>query len=311
MKIFKFYNLLLLIGLTLTFNACQDDDQTLGDLNAPSDLNVEFAIVGADDQNPFGNGSGMVNFFATSNNAITYTYDFGDGSNTAIAAGGQTTHQFTTTGINLYTVTVSAVGTGGLTTLDVFQIEVFSSFEDADAVQNLTGGTSKTWYWASDQPAHAGLGPSTEAGGDPEFSFPAWWMIAPNDADKACMYDAEFVFTKTDNGVTFEQTTGPAFVPGTYAGVIGVAGDVCHDESVATNIYGVKNVSFSPSTSSAASAGGYRGTTMSFSDGGFMSWWVGKSEYDIIELTETTLMVRIKEDETFAWYHIFTSVKPG
>jgi len=41
-----------------------------------------------------------------------------------------------------------------------------------------------------------------------------------------------------------------------------------------------------------------------------MCWWVGTSEYDIIEVTDNILKVRIKEDETQAWYQIFTSVKP-
>jgi hypothetical protein len=47
-----------------------------------------------------------------------------------------------------------------------------------------------------------------------------------------------------------------------------------------------------------------------FSDDGFMCWWVGASQYDIIEITENTLKVRIKEDDTYAWYHTFTSIKP-
>ena len=36
------------------------------------------------------------------------------------------------------------------------------------------------------------------------------------------MYDNEFIFTRTADGLTFEQTTGPAFVPGTYAGFLGI-----------------------------------------------------------------------------------------
>jgi beta-glucanase (GH16 family) len=42
-----------------------------------------------------------------------------------------------------------------------------------------------------------------------------------------------------------------------------------------------------------------------------MGWYVGKSEYEIIQVTDNILKVRIEEDETFAWYHTFTSVKPG
>ena len=34
---------------------------------------------------------------------------------------------------------------------------------------------------------------------------------------------------------------------------------------------------------------------MNFSDQGFMCWWVGTSEYDIIEVTENILKVRINK----------------
>jgi hypothetical protein len=309
MKNIKIFNLILLSTLFLC-TACQEDDYKLGQLAAPENVNIAYQIVGADAQNPAGDGSGMVFFTTTGNGAITYKYDFGDGTNSQIAASGKASHLFSLTGLNTYTVTVSAIGPGGLISLKSEQVEVFSSFEDADAVDLLTGGSTKSWYWAADQPGHAGLGPNAEDNGNAEFSFPAWWTIGPFDAEKACMYDDEFVFTKTGNGVTFEQTTGPAFVPATYAGRIGIAGDVCHGDDVATTIYGVKNVSFSPSTSKAAIEGNYRGTTMSISDGGFLGWWVGVSEYDIIEITANQMKVRIKEDETFAWYHTFTDVKP-
>jgi hypothetical protein len=303
------YVLFGLIGLLLIASGCQEEYE-LGDLTTPTDVTVTYEIVGADDENPSGDGSGLVNFTATANNAITFNYDFGDGKNTETAPDGKITHQFSINGINTYNVTVNAVGTGGITSIAAMQVEVFSSFEDSEALEFLTGGSSKTWYWAADQMAHTGLGPVAEDYGNLEYTWPAWWQIGAWDNDKACMYEAEFVFTKTDNGMTFEQTKGPAFIPGAYADQIGVEGDVCHGEDVVPNLYGVKNVSFSPSSTDAAADGGYRGTEMSFSDDGTMCWWVGKSTYDIIEVTDNVLRVRIEQDNTYAWYHIFTSTRP-
>lgn len=297
-------------ALLIALSGCKKDEYDMGELVAPTNLNVTYEIVGADDENPFGDGSGIVHFAATAQNAITYTFDFGDGSSKTVSGSGKVTKRFSVTGTVNYNVTVQAVGTGGITSSKSTQLEVLSTFEDAQLVDYLTGGSSKTWYWAFDQPGHTGLGPVAEDYGNAEFTWPAWWSIPANDPDKACMYVAEFVFTKTETGMTFEQTTGPAFIPGTYAGKIGVEGDVCHDESVAESLYGVKNISLSPSSSLAAEVGQYRGTTMTLSDGGFMCWWVGKSEYDIIEVSDNILRVRIVEDETFAWYHIFTNVKP-
>lgn len=295
----------LLIGLQLVFGGCQKEEYELGELITPTNIMLNYEIKGANSENPYGDGSGVVNFTATADYEITFNYVFGDGKNNQIAPDGTVSHQFSVNGINTYNVTVIAVGTGGITSSKTVQVEVYSSFTDEEALEFLTGGSSKKWYWAADQPGHTGLGPNFE---DQGKTYAAWYSAAP--FEKSCMYDAEFVFTKTDNGLTYEQTAGPAFIPGTYAGKIGVDADACYSDDVVPSLYGVKNVSFSPSSSIATVDGGYRGTTMSFSDGGFMCWYVGTSEYEIIEITENILKVRVEEDETFAWYHVFTTVKP-
>jgi hypothetical protein len=300
------YIVILLLGFQLVFSGCEEDNYQLGELITPTNVDVTFELVGADSENPYGDGSGVVNFSATADNEITFNYIFGDGKNNEIAADGNIAHQFSKNGVNTYNVTVIAVGTGGVSASKTVQVEVFSSFTDDEALELLTGGSSKKWYWAADQQGHVGLGPNFEDAGK---TFAAWYQAAP--FEKTCMYDAEFVFTKTaDGGMTFEQTTGPAFIPGTYAGKIGVAPDQCFGEDVVPTLYGVKNVSFSPASSIATVDGGYRGTSMSFSDGGAMCWYVGVSTYEIIEVTENILRVRIEEDATFAWYHTFTTEKP-
>ena len=204
---------------------------------------------------------------------------------------------------------------------------IFSSFSDVEAENILTGsaneqdfGSSKKWYWQANRSGHVSLGPVSDDYGNGEFAYGAWWP-GPDawDDEKGCMYDNEFIFTRTADGLTFEQTTGPAFVPGTYAGFLGIGADQCYDDTVATTMFGVKNVSIVPSESKAALEGSYdtkdyRGTTFEISDGGFMGWFVGSSTYDIIYVTNDELMVRVIEDpatgEGAAWYHKFTSTKP-
>ena len=300
------YLIIILVGFQLFFSGCGEDNYKLGDLITPTNLDITYEVVGVDAENPYGDGSGAVNFSATATDYITFNFQFGDGKDGKIKQDGKVTHVFSKNGVNTYNVTVLAVGTGGITTSKTIQVEVFSSFTDDEALLFLTGGSSKTWYWAADQPRHTGLGPNFE---DPGKTYAAWYNAAP--FEKECMYGAEFVFTKTSDGMTFEQTAGVAFIPGTYAGKIGVGPDACYGEDVVPSIYGVKNVSFSPSSSIATEAGGYRGTTMTFSNGGFMSWYVGKSAYEIIQVTNNLLKVRVEEDGTFAWYHTFTSIKPG
>lgn len=299
------YILVILLGFQLVFSGCKDNNYELGELVTPTNVELSYEVVGVDADNPYGDGSGLVNFTASASNNITFNYMFDDGKDSEISADGKITHRFSKNGVNTYNVTVVAVGTGGIQSSVTAPVEVFSSFTDDEAVEFLTGGSSKTWYWAADQPAHVGLGPNFE---DPGKAYAAWYTAAAYE--KECMYGAEFVFTKTADGMTFEQTEGTSFIPGTYAGKIGVEGDVCHGTDV-VDPFGVKNVSFAPASSIATIDGGYRGTSFSLSDGGYMCWWVGKSDYEIIEVTDNILKVRIEEDGTYAWYHIFTSVKPG
>lgn len=310
--------LIVLLSISTMFYSCQEEEYSFGDLVTPSNLQVSAEIVGADANNPFGDGSGVVNFTVSADNASSYVFYF-DGSPEPTTSG-KVSKLFAKVGVNTYTVVVKANGTGGVSASKSIDVEVFSSFSDVDAENFLSGpnvGDSTKWYWQADKPTHVGLGPVTDDYGNGEFAYEAWWnSIGPWDQEKSCMYDNEFVFTRTASGITFEQTVGPAFVPGTYAGVLNVGGDQCHDDTVATQMFGVKNVSFSPSVSKAAvegkySGNSYRGTTFEISDGGFMGWFVGSSTYDIISISSNELIVRIIQDgDGFAWYHKFTTTKP-
>jgi hypothetical protein len=315
----KFKNIyLILFSLILTLVGCQENEYKFGDVISPSEINITAEVEGVDANNPYGDGSGIVNFTTTAENGSSYVYYFDGIAETSPS--GILTKRFSKVGVNVYTVVVKANGTGGVSSTKSIEIEVYSSFSDVPAENFLSGaniGDSKKWYWQADVAVHVGLGPVTDDYGNGEFAYEAWWNgIQPWDAEKSCMYDNEFVFTRTADGITFEQTVGPAFIPGTYAPTLGVAGDQCHDETVATSMFGVKTVSFGPSTSKAGTEGiyndvPYRGTAFEISDNGFMGWLVGSSTYDIISISNDELVVRIIEaGGGFAWYHKFTSTKP-
>jgi hypothetical protein len=309
---------ILLFSTLIAFFGCQENNYEFGEVVAPSNIVITAEILGADDNNPHGDGSGTVNFTTNADAASSYVYYF-DGIAQA-SPSGILSKRFSKVGVNTYTIVVKANGTAGLTSSKSIEIEVYSSFSDVEAENFLSGaniGDSKKWYWQADVDVHVGLGPVTDDYGNGEFAYEAWWNgIKAWDSEKSCMYDNEFVFTRTANGLTFEQTVGPAFVPGAYAGDLGVSGDQCHDETVATSMFGVKTVSFGPSTSKAATEGSYnnipyRGTTFEISDGGFMGWLVGSGTYDIISISNDELLVRIiQKGDGFAWYHKFTSTKP-
>jgi hypothetical protein len=313
---------IVLFSMTIAFLGCQEKEYEFGDIIAPSSIVINAEIIGQDVNDPDlanGDGSGIVNFTVSADNASSYVYYF---NGVAYASpSGIFSKRFSKVGTNIYTVVVKANGTAGVSTTKSMDIEVYSSFTDIEAENFLSGaniGDSKKWYWQADVDVHVGLGPVAEDYGGGEFAYEAWWNgIKAWDSEKACMYDNEFVFTRTADGITFEQTVGPSFVPGTYAGSLGVAGDICHDETVATSMFGLKQVSFGPSTSKAAIEGSYdnedyRRTSFEISDNGFMGWLVGSSTYDIISISNDELFVRIIEaGDGFAWYHRFTSTKPS
>ena len=313
---------IVLFSMALAFLGCQEKEYEFGDIIAPSSIVINAEIIGQDVNDPDlanGDGSGIVNFTVSADNASSYVYYFNGVA--SASPSGIFSKRFSKVGTNVYTVVVKANGTAGVSTTKSMDIEVYSSFTDIEAENFLSGaniGDSKKWYWQADVDVHVGLGPVTEDYGGGEFAYEAWWNgIKAWDSEKACMYDNEFVFTRTADGITFEQTVGPSFVPGTYAGSLGVAGDICHDETVATSMFGLKQVSFGPSTSKAAIEGSYdnedyRRTSFEISDNGFMGWLVGSSTYDIISISNDELFVRIIEaGDGFAWYHRFTSTKPS
>ncbi|MFT4575119.1 MAG: hypothetical protein ACI9SI_000017 [Polaribacter sp.] len=318
MKKNKYLYIVFALFIGLLFNSCQEEDYEFGDITSPSNITVTAEIVGKDATNPFGDGTGAVNFTVNADNAFSYVYYFNGIAEKSPS--GNLSKRFSKVGVNTYTVVVKANGKGGNASTKTIDVEVYSSFSDVEAENFLSGanvGDAKKWYWQADKDLHVGLGPVTDDYGNGEFAYEGWWnTIKAWDAEKGCMYDNEFVFTRTANGITFEQTVGPAFVPGAYATGIGVAGDQCHDATVATKMFGVKNISFSPSTSKAALEGTYnnnpyRGTTFDIADDGFMGWLVGASKYDIISVTDDELIVRIiQAGNGNAWYHKFTSTKP-
>mmetsp|Transcript_23252 Transcript_23252/g.26941 ORF Transcript_23252/g.26941 Transcript_23252/m.26941 type:complete len:574 (+) Transcript_23252:182-1903(+) len=327
---------IILFSMLIAFYGCQENEYEVGEIIAPSNVTITAKIIGADANNPNGDGSGFVEFTATADNVINYQFDFGNGKKT-VEPSGVVTFRYTDVGVHTYTVIVNATGTGGLGSSTTQEVTIFSSFSDVEAESLLTGADTKTdadgnlaldfdtnttfskkWYWQADVSGFVSLGPVTDDYGNGEFAFGAWWPGPDAWADdRRCFFDSnEFVFTRTANQFTFEQTVGPAYVPGTYAGTLGVSGDQCHDETVATTMFGVKNVSMLPSDSKAALEGSYndqpyRKTSFEISDGGFMGWLAGSGTYDIISITNDELLVRVIEaGGGFAWYHKFTSTKP-
>ena len=204
----KIINILSILTLFLMVG-CQEDDKSFGDISTPTNLQVTAVIAGKTAELPFGDGSGMVKFTTTADNAISYKYIFSDGTS-ANAPNGVYDKRFTQNGVNNYTVTVIASGKGGITTNTSLEVEVKSDFVDAEAVQFLTGGTQKNWYWAASEPGHLGVGQNDS---DATKNYYAnYYQAAPfekaGSPNSSCLYENVMTFSLDGAQLKFELDNG-------------------------------------------------------------------------------------------------------
>ena len=309
----RFFFLSLLALLCFT---CEDEDYAFGDITEPQNLTLEATIVGQSDDLPFGDGSGQVIFSAEADNAITYRFLFSDGSE-EIAPSGRLTKRFNQIGINTYGVTVVASGTAGVsTTLDT-EVTVESNFNDPEVVDFLTGSGTKTWYWAADEPGHLGVGQNDD---NAELNFYAnYYQAAPFEKDGAeeslCLYQDELVFSRDGDNLFYQYNNfGQTYFNVGYQDVAGGSAgfDFCYDFTPADDPERVLLAPAESAVTANAVPGQTRGTTLNFTDGGFMSYYIGATTYEILSITNNRLVVRAVQGNNpdLAWYHIFTATRP-
>tara|TARA_R110002050_G_scaffold1281_3_gene9246 strand:- start:62583 stop:64235 length:1653 start_codon:yes stop_codon:yes gene_type:complete len=306
MKILK--NIIPILLVLLAFSSCQEDEPTLGAIQTPSNLQINTEIST--------DGSGIVVFSSKAENAITYKYFFSDGT-TESSPTGVFSKRFTKTGLNTYSITIVAYGTGGISTSETITVEVQSDFSDPEAIEFLTGGASKTWFWSASEPGHLGVGPNND---DPTVNYYAnYYQAAPfekaGSGDSECLYEDELVFTQSGETLKYElKNGGQTFFNGSYQSVVG--GTAGFDFCYVYDTSGEKTVTLAPSESLVAAnniPGLTRATVMNFTDDGFMGYYIGASSYEILSLTDNRMVVRavMGNDAALAWYHTFTTEKPS
>ncbi|MBV1888109.1 MAG: glycoside hydrolase family 16 protein [Urechidicola sp.] len=294
MKNIKYLFQALFVISALILTACEEEKYEFGDINAPSNLLVSAEIVGADIDNPFGDGSGTVHFTATSDNVITYKYVY-DG-NEVIAPSGTTTINFSNTGIHTYAVTAIAVGTGGVTSSSTIEVEVWADYSPpADLLDMLTGGSERTWRIKAEGAGHFGVGPA-------DGFEPIWWSAAPFDKVGVGCYDDTFIFnidgtfTHVTNGLTFGKLE--------Y-----MATDLDGDQGRTPDSNGeVDNYSWDDYSENwvITAPGGQE--TLTFSNVGYHGFYVGGDHsYMILERSDDEMSIRTIGEGGEAWYGILTA----
>jgi len=257
-------------------------------------------------------GSGKVTFEAKATNASSYTYAFGDGTSQESLTG-NVVKFYEMGGQNTYSVTVKANGAGGLSVSETIQIEVNVDGEPsefAEIISYLTNGGSKTWYLASAEPGHLGVGPARE-GIDGDWWYPKWYSAQAfekcGSPDSDCLCDDELTFSVDGDVISYSlDNKGQTFFNSAYKDVVGgtEVDDFCYDFDTS----GTKTVTLSSVEGNVPEAE-TTGTQIDYSDDGFMGYYVGSSTYEILSISEDLLYVRTYDalNPDLAWYHRFSS----
>lgn len=287
----KLFPLLILV-IVAGMSGCKKDEFTFGDIKTPSNLTLAATIEGVDAGNPNGNGTGKVAITTTADAAITYKIDYGDGSNEMVPSGA-IVHKYSNPGTSIYTITVNAIGTGGVISTISKTITVFVAFEiPADIVAAFTNGSSRVWITDKDAMGHFGVGPA-------DAFFPIWYEAPPNTRE-ACAYDDEITFTKDPlNRISMTvNNMGTSFSIGASTAFYGVSGpDGCY----AINPGGTKMLSFMDATSASTPA---QSTRIQFvvPGNGIINFGTGGTTYEILACSNTQMFLRNIGADGNSWY---------
>lgn len=300
MKNIKNLYIVLFSLMAITYG-CQENDYSFGDIITPSNIQITAEIVGADANNPNGDGSGVVNFTTTADNAVSYKYVF-DGVET-VSLSGKNTISFSTIGLNTYTVTVVASGTAGVSSSKTIQVDVLSTYSPPEELisklygfdpANPNAVTSRTWKIQSAKPGHFGLGP---VGG----SVPTeWYGAGPDEKAGVGMYDDRFIFSS--DGTFQHVTNGDVFGRDPH-----IVNDLGANTSGTVDGADVLNFAYADYTESftLTAPGGVE--TISLSGIGFIGYYTGGSHsYEIFDRgTPNEMIIRTTDAASdFDWWFI-------
>jgi hypothetical protein len=294
MKTLKNINIIL-FSLSLIFFGCQENDFEFGEIITPSNITITATIAGADAANPNGDGSGVVSFKATADNAVAYKYIFNGSTNVALS--GEYTYSFSNLGLNTYTVTVVASGTAGVSSSKTIQVAVLSTYSPPqDLLEKLYGSGEKTWKIQSAKSGHFGLG----SVGGPMNEF---YGAGPNDKAGVGMYDDRFTF-KSDGTFTY-LTNGTIFGRDPY-----ITNDLGPNTTGSPNGADIENYPYDDYSATYSLTAPAAKETINLTGIGYIGYYTGGSHsYQIIDrgVANEIVLKTTDGNSQFDWWFIIVS----
>ena len=285
------YNLFLFVIIIFSCSGESTDDATDPsdpDKIIPSNLTLSVEIVGLDSDNPNGDGSGVVRFTATADNAVNFSFRFGTGDSEE-SSSGVVEYTYTNTGTNTYNINLLAYSSTNHFVSTSQTIEVYVNPPlDADLVELLSGGSQKSWKINAAYDAHF-------SNGDKQFKYPTWWEASSFSKSNAGFYDDKFIF-KSD-GSYIHETNGDVYGKANYLNqTFGNTGQPINGSNE------IEKYSLSNYQTTFSVAKENDENKLSFQEKGFIGLFVGQHEFTIECYDDNNVFVRSVDDQNRAWY---------
>jgi len=288
---FRVFFFILVAGLLISCGGDSEPDPPK--VLLPSNLIVSTEIDGASAENPEGDGSGVVNFSATADNASTFRLEYDGFSQTM--TNGKLTVTFEMPGIQQYDIKITAIGSGnGSVSKDVL-VEVKREYEvPADLLTLLTNNGSQKWRIKSESDGHMGVGPLGA-------SSPEFWAAKAFEKESTSMYDDFFIF-EADN--SFNYKTGGAV----YGKAAPLESDLGSSSEPVNEDDEIENYPLSDYSGIWQYAPINGDDVLFLSDNGFLGFYTGGTHaYTILATTEKELVLRTEGADELSWFFILTT----
>lgn len=248
---------------------------------SPEEFNKDLGPVPTSEQvkitaAPSAENPNIINFTNETPGTITAVWDLGNGeTGTGNTAKGSYAVQ------GDYTVKLTVFTSGGYAsnTLTVHIAETNVAMLNREDYNFLTGGAAavngKTWRIEGETKGHMGVGPIGAA-------TPEWWSAPANDKANEGLYDDRMTFNLNGFAYTYNNN-GDTFANWEFIGDIGGTASGQTD----------KTIPYTPPSNmkwSIVEEGGKKYLT--FSNGGFIGYYVGSTRYEILTLTENELYLK-------------------
>ena len=285
------YKLFLLILLAFS---CSGEQGVNGDGNEPpteiipSNLVVNIEVDGADDNNPNGNGTGLVKFTASANDAINYSFRFGTGESQE-SSSGSVEYTYTDVGTKTYNINVLAYSsTGNFISLGKTVTVYVVPVSDEDILAILTGGDQKTWKVNASYDSHFSLGSK-------DHKYPSWWEAPSFSKSNSGFYDDEYIF-KSD-GTYSHKTNGDVYGKAKYLNqTFGSTGQAANSDGEIEKF----NLSNYEGSFYVKNEDDQR--KIIFNNKSFVGFYVGQHEYTLECNSENSILLRSVDTDNNAWY---------